>query len=137
MSNTVRLGAALAGAAVLSYVAFAYGPALFKGGPTGDPPGMVWISGGEFTMGTDSEPAWPDERPAHRVRVNGFWMDETDVTNGQFGAFVEATGYVTTAEKPVDADRSCATPRTAGATGPAPGTAARPTPACRTSASAA
>jgi formylglycine-generating enzyme len=71
--------------------------------PSGhSPPGMVWIPGGEFTMGTDSEPGWVDERPAHRVRVDGFWMDKTDVTNAQFRVFVEATGYVTTAEKPVD-----------------------------------
>jgi formylglycine-generating enzyme required for sulfatase activity len=68
------------------------------------PPGMVWIPGGEFTMGTDSALGWADEKPAHRVRVAGFWMDETDVTNAQFRAFVEATGYVTTAEKPVDAE---------------------------------
>jgi formylglycine-generating enzyme required for sulfatase activity len=66
------------------------------------PPGMVWIPGGEFTMGSDDELAWPDEKPAHRVRVTGFWMDETEVTNAQFKAFVAATGYVTTAEKPVD-----------------------------------
>jgi formylglycine-generating enzyme required for sulfatase activity len=61
---------------------------------------MIWIPGGEFTMGTDSDLGWPDERPAHRVRVDGFWMDETEVTNAQFRAFVEATGHVTTAEKP-------------------------------------
>ncbi len=66
------------------------------------PPGMVWIPGGEFTMGTDSDMGWPDEKPSHRVRVDGFWMDETEVTNAQFRAFVEATGYVTTAEKPPD-----------------------------------
>src|SRR5262249_23606565 len=52
-----------------------------------------------FTMGTDSELGWPDEKPAHRVRVDGFWMDETEVTNAQFRAFVAATGYVTTAER--------------------------------------
>jgi len=68
------------------------------------PPGMVWIPGGEFTMGTDGQIGWQDEKPAHRVRVDGFWMDETDVTNAQFQAFVEATGYVTTAEKPVDVE---------------------------------
>jgi formylglycine-generating enzyme len=68
------------------------------------PPGMVWIPGGEFTMGTDSDLGWADEKPAHRVRVDGFWMDETDVTNAQFRRFVEATGYVTTAEKPVNAE---------------------------------
>ena len=61
---------------------------------------MVWIPGGEFTMGTDSELGRPEEKPAHRVRVDGFWMDQTEVTNAQFRAFVEATGYVTTAEKP-------------------------------------
>jgi formylglycine-generating enzyme required for sulfatase activity len=68
------------------------------------PPGMVWIPGGEFSMGTDSDVGWADEKPAHRVRVDGFWMDETDVTNAQFRTFVEATGYVTTAEKPPDVD---------------------------------
>jgi formylglycine-generating enzyme len=68
--------------------------------PSAPPPGMAWIPGGEFTMGTDDPSAWPDEKPTHRVRVNGFWMDETEVTNAQFRAFVEATGYVTTAEKP-------------------------------------
>jgi len=68
------------------------------------PPGMRLISGGEFTMGTDSELGWADEKPAHRVRVAGFFMDETDVTNAQFRQFVEATGYVTTAEKPVDVE---------------------------------
>jgi len=65
---------------------------------------MVWIPGGEFTMGIDSELGWPDEKPSHRVRVDGFWMDETEVTNAQFRAFIEATGYVTTAEKPIDAE---------------------------------
>jgi formylglycine-generating enzyme required for sulfatase activity len=69
-----------------------------------NPPGMVWIPGGEFTMGTDSDLGWPDEKPAHRVRVSGFWMDETEVTNAQFRKFVEATSYVTTAEKPPDVE---------------------------------
>jgi formylglycine-generating enzyme required for sulfatase activity len=67
------------------------------GGPA--PEGMVWVPGGEFTMGSDSELAWPDEQPLHRVRVDGFWMDATEVTNAQFRLFVEATGYVTTAER--------------------------------------
>jgi len=67
--------------------------------PGDGPPGMVWVGGGEFTMGTDSDLGWPDEKPAHRVRVDGFWIDEHEVTNSQFRAFVEATGYVTTAEK--------------------------------------
>jgi formylglycine-generating enzyme len=66
------------------------------------PPGMVWIPGGEFTIGSTLEMARADEKPAHRVRVEGFWMDATEVTNKQFRAFVEATGYVTTAEKAPD-----------------------------------
>jgi formylglycine-generating enzyme required for sulfatase activity len=68
--------------------------------PADAPPGMVGIPGGEFTMGSDSDQAWPDESPAHRVRVAGFFLDEHEVTNAQFRAFVAATGYVTTAEKP-------------------------------------
>lgn len=63
------------------------------------PAGMVWIPGGEFTMGDNDPTARSDEKPAHRVRVDGFWMDETTVTNAQFRKFVAATGYVTTAEK--------------------------------------
>ena len=50
-------------------------------------------------MGTDDPRGMANERPAHRVRVNGFWMDEHPVTNAEFRRFVEATGYVTTAEK--------------------------------------
>lgn len=72
--------------------------------PPTAPPGMVWVPGGEFTLGTDSALGRPDEKPAHRVRVDGFFMDAAEVTNGQFRTFVEATGYVTTAERPVDAD---------------------------------
>jgi formylglycine-generating enzyme required for sulfatase activity len=64
-----------------------------------NPPGMVWIPGGEFTMGSDAAETKMQEKPAHRVLVDGFWMDETDVTNEQFAKFVKATGYVTTAEK--------------------------------------
>lgn len=63
------------------------------------PSGMIWVPGGEFTMGADYKEAKFDERPPHRVKVNGFWIDETLVTNKQFQAFVDATGYVTTAEK--------------------------------------
>lgn len=63
------------------------------------PPGMVWIPGGEFIMGTDEADAYEHERPAHRVRVSGFWMDATEVTNEQFKKFVDATGYITVAER--------------------------------------
>ncbi len=64
--------------------------------------GMVWIGGGRFSMGADGELARPDEYPKHPVRVDGFWMDQTEVTNAQFAAFVAATGYVTTAERAPD-----------------------------------
>lgn len=63
------------------------------------PKGMVWIPGGEFVMGTSSELGWPDEKPAHKVKVSGFWIDQTEVTNAEFAKFVDETGYVTTAEK--------------------------------------
>ncbi len=63
------------------------------------PEGMVWIPGGTFQMGCDSPFSWPNEQPAHRVRVDGFWLDVTEVTNVQFREFVDATGYLTTAEK--------------------------------------
>src|SRR4029077_20063051 len=66
------------------------------------PPGMVWIPGGTFLMGTNEKESFPNERPAHLVQVQGFWMDEHDVTNTEFAKFVEATGYVTTAERKID-----------------------------------
>ena len=64
--------------------------------------GMVWVPGGDFLMGSDHQLAQGNERPAHKVRVHGFWMDTTHVTNAQFAAFVKATGYVTTAERKPD-----------------------------------
>ena len=66
------------------------------------PRGMVLVPGGEFTMGSDAADALADEHPAHRVRVAAFYMDATEVTNAQFAAFVQATGYVTTAERVPD-----------------------------------
>lgn len=65
---------------------------------------MVWISGGVFTMGSDHAEALPEEGPPHRVRVDGFFIDTHEVTNAQYAEFVEATGYVTVAEKPIDWD---------------------------------
>jgi formylglycine-generating enzyme required for sulfatase activity len=59
---------------------------------------MVWIPGGQFWMGAQEE-HMADARPWHRVYVDGFWMDKTEVTNEQFAAFVKATGYVTVAER--------------------------------------
>lgn len=64
--------------------------------------GMVFIPGGTFEMGGDNEQASEDEYPKHKVTVNPFYMDVTEVTNAQFQKFVEATGYVTTAERKPD-----------------------------------
>ncbi|MDR3611918.1 MAG: formylglycine-generating enzyme family protein [Candidatus Obscuribacterales bacterium] len=81
--------------------------------PVHTPKGMVWIEGGEFSMGSADptkssdnaserscgghEPM-QDARPIHRVYVDGFWMDRTEVTNREFEKFVNATGYKTIAE---------------------------------------
>jgi formylglycine-generating enzyme required for sulfatase activity len=72
------------------------------------PAAMVWIPGGEFSMGCADPRSQPfggpdamrDARPIHRVHVDGFWMDRTEVTNVRFAEFVAATGYVTVAERP-------------------------------------
>jgi formylglycine-generating enzyme len=69
--------------------------------PAPAPDGMVWVPGGTFWMGCP-DCGMPDTLPVHLVRVNGFWMDKTPVTNAQFSEFVRATGYVTVAERPLD-----------------------------------
>ncbi|WP_435361824.1 formylglycine-generating enzyme family protein [Haloarchaeobius sp. DFWS5] len=70
--------------------------------PPGQPPaeGMNWVPGGRFTMGSNDH--YPEEAPAHDVRVEGFWMDATPVTNAQFQTFVDETDYVTVAERDPD-----------------------------------
>jgi sulfatase modifying factor 1 len=75
--------------------------------PGSAPVGMVWIPGGEFSMGSEDpresicggREAMDDARPIHRVALDGFWMDATEVTNDLFAKFVEATHYVTIAER--------------------------------------
>ena len=79
--------------------------------PSPTPKGMVWIPGGEFSMGSTgkatgksccsvcSKATVADCLPVHRISVDGFWMDATDVTNDEFEKFVKATGYVTIAER--------------------------------------
>lgn len=62
--------------------------------------GMVYLSGGAFQMGSNRNR--PEERRAHSVRVDGFWIDRHEVTNAQFRKFVEATGYETLAERGLD-----------------------------------
>jgi sulfatase modifying factor 1 len=63
---------------------------------------MVRIDGGSFMMGGDNQQASADEFPKHKVTVNGYWIDQTEVTNAQFAKFVKATGYITTAERKPD-----------------------------------
>ncbi len=75
--------------------------------PAPAPEGMAWIPGGEFSMGSDATSeslcglpgVTRDALPIHRVYVDGFWMDATEVTNDQFEKFAKATGYITVAEQ--------------------------------------
>ena len=75
--------------------------------PSPAPEGMVWIPGGEFSMGADvaceslcgMSGTTRDAQPIHRVAVDPFWMDATEVTHAEFEKFVAATGYVTVAEQ--------------------------------------
>jgi sulfatase modifying factor 1 len=62
-------------------------------------PGMVWVPGGSFDLG---DSVYAEELPIRPVSIAGFWMDRTEVTNKQFAEFVLVTGYITTAERPVD-----------------------------------
>ncbi|WP_424493343.1 formylglycine-generating enzyme family protein [Salinimicrobium sp. GXAS 041] len=68
------------------------------------PEGMVWIPGGEFSQGAIEKDvmAMQHEKPAHKVIVDGFFMDKTEVTNAEFQKFADATGYVTLAERKID-----------------------------------
>jgi sulfatase modifying factor 1 len=61
---------------------------------------MRWIPGGSFAMGSES--FYPEERPVRQASVEGFWMDERPVTNAEFARFVDDTGYLTLAERPLD-----------------------------------
>jgi formylglycine-generating enzyme required for sulfatase activity len=63
-------------------------------------PDMAEVPSATFLMGSNDH--YPEERPVHRVAVDGFWIDQCEVTNRQFAAFVEATGYATIAERPLD-----------------------------------
>jgi formylglycine-generating enzyme required for sulfatase activity len=102
----------VAGCALIGYFSASYfsghaaakrdKPQVVEGDGIKGPQGMVWVPGGEFLMGSDHKLAQRNERPAHSVRVRGFWMDRTHVTNAQFARFVKATGYVTTAERKPD-----------------------------------
>jgi sulfatase modifying factor 1 len=69
----------------------------YNGGAPPPPERMLWMPSGTFQMG--SAAFYPEERPVHRVTVDGFWMDQGSVTNHNFRRFIEATGYVTVAER--------------------------------------
>ena len=64
---------------------------------------MVWINAGKFTMGGIGQDVPQDETPLHDVKIDGFWMDKTEVTNEQFEKFVKTTNYLTVAERPLTA----------------------------------
>src|SRR3954454_1473421 len=91
VTRTTRQGGRLDGAVGTRAAGHPVVPATSTDSPGLKPSGMAWVPGGEFTMGTDDPQAAPAERPAHRVRVDGFWMDVTEVTNAQFRKFAEAT----------------------------------------------
>ena len=76
-------------------------PTVEPGLPPGD--GMRWIPGGTFAMGSES--FYPEERPVHRVSVDGFWMDDHPVTAAEYRRFVRETKYVTVAERPLDPEQ--------------------------------
>jgi formylglycine-generating enzyme required for sulfatase activity len=110
-TGSMDAGAALRGGGNGNAGASQFEPTVANPAPAPGPApaGMAWIPGGEFSMGA-ADPrghdanvvgmhATQDSRPIHRVRVRGFWIDKTEVTNRQFAEFVKATGYVTIAEK--------------------------------------
>jgi formylglycine-generating enzyme len=110
--GSLGLGAVLAGFVICTFAAGIEQPhktkaavgscAAYAGLPAeeGETAGMAFISGGTFKMG--SERYQPEERFTHVVRVDGFWIDRHEVTNAQFKQFVDATGYVTLAERGLD-----------------------------------
>jgi sulfatase modifying factor 1 len=110
LSAVVGIGLAVLGMACLAFFGL---PALLSAisgdvGPirieSREPPepapdDMVWVPGGVFWMGSEE---FPDAVPVHKVAVDGFWMDRTEVTNDQFAKFIAATNYVTIVERPLD-----------------------------------
>jgi len=103
--RTFFLATALAVAGGAAYFYIQHGrvssaiPVVVQSDGQNAPLGMVWVPGGEFLMGSDHKKAQANENPVHRVKVNGFWMDSTHVTNDQFAQFVKETNYKTTAEQ--------------------------------------
>ena len=93
----IRKAASLPGAATVTPASSTQDSVIIK--ESGETPrGMKWIPGGSFLMGNENSPH-QDEQPVHAVTLDGFWLDETEVTNAQFLKFVEATRYKTVAER--------------------------------------
>ena len=98
---TVIFGAYLIWSAFLSKPQQAI-PEIRLGNGIDGPKGMAWIPGGEFLMGSDHQKSQANEKPTHQVKITGFWMDSTHVTNDQFAQFIKETHYKTTAEQVPD-----------------------------------
>jgi formylglycine-generating enzyme required for sulfatase activity len=102
MTHLPRLAIVGVAAFAATYLLVRLGPVRFDTPSPVDTTGMVWIPGGTFWRGSDN-PKMRDARPAHRVTVDGFWMDRTAVTNDEFARFVEATNHITVAERTPEA----------------------------------
>jgi formylglycine-generating enzyme len=98
------LSAAILGGMLALWLSHDRDPLRTGTAPGTAPAGMVWIPGGTFAMGTADvgERHFQDAGPVHEVTITGFWMDAREVTNEEFAKFVEATGYKTVAERPID-----------------------------------
>jgi formylglycine-generating enzyme len=96
------LGVGLGGLRVLDAPAHSAVAEIRMGDGIDGPAGMAWIPAGSFMMGSDARPAQPNERPAHSVKLHGYWIDQHHVTNAEFRKFVDSTGYLTTAERKPD-----------------------------------
>lgn len=106
-ANTIEISAACAACPSVGSIVFSATVPNAELPPGPAPAGMVWIPGGEFSMGSTVESeslcglpgVTRDALPVHRVYVDAFWMDKTELTNEEFEKFVKATGYVTIAER--------------------------------------
>lgn len=78
--------------------------AILSASKNQSPADMAWIPAGTFMMGGNDPEMKEDELPQHPVKLSGFYMDITEVTNQEFAKFVANTHYVTTAEQPVNWD---------------------------------
>lgn len=97
------------GLSLLTVLVFSLSCSNQQSSQTESPAGMAFIPSGTLNMGGNNEQASANEFPRHTVRISAFWMDKTEVTNAEFAYFVEETGYLTIAERPVDWEQMKAT----------------------------